>query len=854
MMKSSYLRVAPSADGVSIWSSDIFGDTEPSRLRDLLSRAFSVGEVQRVELHRASSFGRICYQAAAQPAQIWKKLGQALRQVDAAKGPVAVAGPDLRVDAAAVYLGGPAGSHVHVSRIGRALTTWRVRHESEHTLRLVHPWLRLRRDVVFRLEEELAAILGVEDFRASSLTGAVTVRFDKRALTAEHLARELEKAWPRLLEGVDGPPSRKRFVAATGLLGLAVTGQFFVPAVRPLAVAGVAIYSSPNVVNAAKQLRHGEVGLPALYSTGLALMLIGGMPFSATVFATLMQLWPQLSHGKLVRSQRRLFARARRRPVWARIPQSDGVSVEVSVDQLQKGDLVEVQRGEIVPVDGVVAEGHASVLAPPSFGDDRIEDRVPGDSIAAGALVRDGSLTIRVERTGTQTAASYLASLLPHTKIPAMPSSQEVERIANRNAKPALALAAASLVLSRTLRISQAVIRPDYATAPRVSAELSALQGIARGQQLGVLFRNPAALDRLAGVEVYVFDDGAGLDRRAVEVATIQSVDGVPPELLLGYVLATQGTARGEQTRALAAFASTAKAVDPRPTALRRRAGVTLFKDVLGSEVAVATARYLTLANIDVPKRLQAATARRPKSKKGHSERVQLELVDGDPALRPLYVLRDNVVIGVVSFARSGPLVGKAIVAALKEHNPRARFEFFSRSKEADARALAAKLDLGPSYHAALRPATKVDLVRGLGAKTLWVGDGTAVDAREVMAASTISVSGAALGRAHDDAADILLSRGLSGLPGILELGETHALRLEKDYRTVYLANLLGLTGGYVARFGGLQSGLLSHLGAAIIYGQHARALDKLASSVEARGAQLELLAPASALTHTPGA
>jgi cation-transporting P-type ATPase C len=807
-------------------------------VRDFLSRVFSVSEVERVELRPEITFGRICYSTVKNPSQVWRKLSRALGSADSAPplpGLSAASAP--RIDADLVYLDAPGATQVRVSRIGDSLTTWRVRRQSENTLLLSHPVLRNRRDVVFRLEEELGAILGVEDFHASALTAGVSIRFDSGALTAARLATELEKAWPRLLEGLDGPPSRKRFAAAIGLAGLAFTGQYLVPAVKPIAVAGVTLYSFPNVVNAAKQLRRGEIGIYALYTTGLAFMLVSGAPFAATVMATLMQLWPQLGQRKIVRSQRRLFAGTRRRPARARLAQADGVELEVNVDDLRRHDRVVVGRGEIVPVDGVVEDGHAAVLVDALFGGDRIEDRSQGEAIAAGAFVRDGSLTIRVERAGAQTSASYIDSLLPHTASVGLPSSLEAERIANRNAKPALALSALSYLLTRDLRRSQALIRPDYVTGPRLSAQLSALEGIAHGLHDGVLFRNPAALDRVASAEVYVFDDSAGLGRRRVEVATVESVPGVSAERIVAYALTADRTAHSEQSRALWAFASKGKIARRNAESVTRSAGVARYRDPVGSAIEIATPRYLAAAKIEVPQRFPALP---PPRAQATGRRAISELVDYPPALRPLWVLRDGEVIGRVSFARTGEVAGRAVVDALKAHNERAQIVYVSRRAEADAHAIARANGIEVVI-GELSQANKLDLIRGLGRRTLWIGDGSHPDSRELIAASTISVSVAPLLRARDDAADILLTqKGLAGLPAVIEIGRAHAARLARDYRTIYAANLLGVAGAFLARFNGLQAGLLSNVGTGLVYARHARALDRLATASEQKRARLQ--------------
>ena len=844
MINSSAMRVAPGGEAVSIWSAEIFGDEAASSVREFVARAFSVREVERVELRRAASFGRIWYGAVANPSQIWRKLSRALRGVDDVSGDARDA-PAARVDAALVYLDGPVARPVRISRVGSALTTWRVRHRGDDTLRVSHPLLRNRRDVAFRVEEELTRILGIESVRASALTGGVSIRFDRTVLTVDFLARELEKAWPRVLDGLDGPPSRKRFVASVGLLGLATTGQYFVPALRPVAVAGVALYGAPNVVRAARDVTRGQVGLSALYSTGLAFMLMSGMPFSASLFALLMQTWPQLGRRKLVRSQRRLFARQRRLPAWVRVARTEDGEIELHVDDLRSDDRVVVRRGEIVPVDGVVEDGHAAILDAP-FGADQVEDRAPGDAVAAGALVRDGSLTIRAERAGTHTDASYLGSLLPHGGLSGMPSSLEAERIANRNAKPALAVALGSFLLTRTLRVSQAVIRPDYATAPRLSAELAALRGIAHALQRGVVFRNPAALDRVAAAQVIVLDASAGLDRRALEVAQVQTVSGVSAEFVVGYALAALKDAQDEQIRALTGYASSARAAPTKVQARSRHAGVTRYRNGLGEVIEVATPGYLAAANVEVPQGLRStSSARRGKaSSKAKSRRVELvgrESTVDDHALRPLWVLRDGAVLGVVSFARTGEPLGAEIVSLLRREHARARIVYLGGAHDAAAKTLASKLEVD-DFHADLDAARRVDLIRGFGASTLWIGDGARADARESILASTVSVSTAPLGRARSDAADILLpQRGLAALPALFEIGREHARWLEGDYRTVYATNLLGVAGGLFARFGSLHSGLLSNFGTALIYARHARALDKLAASADVQRTRLLL-------------
>ena len=831
MVNSLAVRLSVGDRGVSVWSPEIFQRTDTGRVRDFLSRTFAVPEVEAVELQPAKSLGRVCYAAMKDPAVMWRKLSQALRSSALEVGAKSDATSVQQVDATQLYLGITGTSQIRVSRIGSELSTWRVHNRSAGQLRLRHPMLRSRREVAFRLEEELSSLFGIKDFRVSALTGTASIRFDTNATTEGRLARALEKAWPRILSGADKVPSRRRLIASSGILGLAYAGQYLVPPLRPVAVAGVAIYSFPNVVNAAKQLRHGRIGLPALYSTGLAFTLITGLPFTASVMAAFMQLWPALAHRSFVSSQRRAFSAHRRRPVWARLVRAEGVDVEVDVDELLPGDRILVRKGETVPADGVVLDGIAAVVNVAAFVGSELEDRSRGDTIAAGAIVRHGSVVLKVDRSGTQTAASHFDSLLPRatSSFSGLPSLLDAERIANRNVKPILAIAALNLILARVLQPSQAVIRPDCATAPRLSAQLSALQGIAQGWQRGVLFRTPTALERLSDTDVYVIDETARLEVPSVEVAEVHTVDAVPADLVVHYARAARPALYGNEARALAGFVR-GDAMRIRAGSLQRFAGVTRYRDALGKVIEIASLDYVTSTGLAISDELRTKGAHViDQPTPGVEEGAR------DAVAKPLCVLRDGTVIGLISFARVGELVGKQFVAKLKAQNKRARIIYLSHHEQHETQALARTIGIESSF-GGLSTGEKVALIRSLGRDSLWIGDGADPNSLAAMEASAVSVSVASLLCSRDDAADILmLHRGLAGLTEVIDIAHRHAKRLRQDYGAVYTVNLLGAAGAFLANFTSLQTGLLSNFGSAWVFARHAWALRKLVSVTEER-------------------
>src|SRR3990170_1882005 len=77
---------------------------------------------------------------------------------------------------------------------------------------------------------------------------------------------------------------------------------------------------------------------------------------------------------------------------------------EVKTEQLEKGDLILVKPGEKVPIDGEVMEGISSVNEGMITGESRPVEKKKRDVVIGGTINNDGSLTIRVTKTGDETA------------------------------------------------------------------------------------------------------------------------------------------------------------------------------------------------------------------------------------------------------------------------------------------------------------------------------------------------------------------------------------------------------------------------------------------------------------------
>ncbi len=766
------------ASGVSILRPSFLRVGEEAALRAFLERAFSVDEVETVEIDRARGLSRIRSEPGGARAEFWRRLGRALR----------LGGGGISAEAVFLEAPGP----IKVGRFGETLTTFRARLDDPERLRIGHPLLRRRPDLRFRLEEELAASPEARGFRWDPITAELSVRLASGDRGGERLLGELETAWPRLLEGLDGPPSNRRLATAGAILGVSLAASTVAPGLLPVAVAGVALYGAPNLVAAAKDLRHGRVGLPALYASGLTFFLATRSPLTSALLAALTQLWPWLAKGEVLRSQRELLAPWRRLPNRAWLVLPGGEELETRAAHLAPGDLVALRRGGSVPADGRIERGFVAVAEAAANG--APADKQAGDLLRAGELILDGEAFLRVERTAAESRAAIVAGFLPHGPFTRLPSLEAVERAANRNAKPALALAWGNLAATGVLRRSQGALRPDYVTAPRLSAQLSAQGAYVEALRGGALFLRPGALDRLAEADVVVFDDSAPLIDSPVEFAGV-AAQGASRAEVEAYAAAILGLPPPDRRKRLAFW--------PRGP-VRRRAGAVWWEDRAGRRVEIATSAGLAKRGL------------RP------SDSLALE----EEAHRPLWVLRDEALIGRVDFRQGAARPARALLDKLRDSPGRAlRFVHLAQGDKAEAEALGAALGVDDVL-GGLSPEEKARVIRGFGRKAFWIGDGANPALAPVVAASHASLSTAEPSFAEQ--ADALLLTGLEGAVAARAAVQKRRATLSADRRLVYAANLLGVAGAFRAGFGGFQSGLLSNGGTAVVYARHARRLAAL--------------------------
>jgi cation transport ATPase len=383
---------------------------------------------------------------------------------------------------------------------------------------------------------------------------------------------------------------------------------------------------------------------------------------------------------------------------------------------------------------------------------------------------------------------------------------------------------------------SQATIRPDYATGPRLSAQLAALYALSDALRRGILFRDPAAMDRLPATDVYVFDDSSALTRGRIEVGEVISAADVSPNTVLSYATSAFPAFQNERARALIERCANDRAPLLEIGGRSREAGLIRYRDDRHRLVEVATPAYLTATGVEIPAEVESAIADSPTAwahRGGGDDREGIP--HDDPTMRPLWVLLDRVVLGAVTFHRKGEPEATEAIATLRARNPRASFLYMSSLPQLEAEAIGHRIGILTCI-GDLDTEGKVGILKNLGRRTMWVGNGSLPEALPCIAASTVSISVAGSQTVPRDAADIiLLLPSLRGLIPLRRIGRLHRGLLKDGYRSIFALNLLCVAGAFLGGFDTLIVGLATNFGTGYVYRSHLKRLNDLISRMEAK-------------------
>lgn len=296
----------------------------------------------------------------------------------------------------------------------------------------------------------------------------------------------------------------------------------------------------------------------------------------------------------------------------------NGTKSVVGLDALRVGDLVLIQPGERIPVDGVVTDGRSSVDQSPITGESIPIDKLPGDTVFAGTLNKQGVLDVQVTALASESTLSRIVHMVEQANENKAQTERFLDKFEERYAVAILGFIALLIVVPPLLfgadfgdNFYRAMVVMTVASpcALAISVPASFIAAIASAARSGVLFKGGAYLEQLADIKAVAFDKTGTLTAGEPAVTDIVPLNGMDRADILAIAGAVE--ARSEHPLAKAIT----DAADPEAVA---RIAVTDFEAVPGQGLhAVADGQEVWIgspqamaAQLHVPADVHAETLR----------------------------------------------------------------------------------------------------------------------------------------------------------------------------------------------------------------------------------------------------
>ena len=184
----------------------------------------------------------------------------------------------------------------------------------------------------------------------------------------------------------------------------------------------------------------------------------------------------------------------------------DGQVMSIPATELKAGDLVVVYPGEMIPVDGEIVDGHATIDQKTITGEGLPVSRGKTEAAFAATVIREGQITVRAIRVGSDTTAGQIVHLVESAPIGDTRMQNHAERFADRLVTPTLALAASTAAVTGDFNRFLSLVIVDYGTGIRVAAPTSVLSSMTHAARAGIIAEVAAVLGNcravLAGGEI----------------------------------------------------------------------------------------------------------------------------------------------------------------------------------------------------------------------------------------------------------------------------------------------------------------------------------------------------------------
>lgn len=490
----------------------------------------------------------------------------------------------------------------------------------------------------------------------------------------------------------------------------------------------------------------------------------------------------------------------------------NGEEIDIPVEEVLVGDVVQVRPGEKIPVDGILLEGSSAVDESMLTGESLPVSKKPGDEVIGATLNKTGAFKFRTTKVGKDTALAQIVKMVQDAQNSKAPIARLADTISGFFVPIVMILAVLTfviwfdfgpqpqLVYGLVTAVSVLIIACPCALG--LATPMSLMVGIGKGAENGILIRSGEALQSAQAIKTVVLDKTGTITKGKPELTDIvlSTPNSITSEELIRLAASVESVSEHPLAEAIVEGAKVKGLPLGKPEAFEAIPGHGVIATVDGHQVVLGNLKMMKRQNIDL----------------GDLEAKSETLANDGKT--PMFAAVDNKAAGIIAVADTVKEDSKEAIAAL--HQMGIEVVMITGDNRRTAEAIARQVGVDRVLAEVLPEdkAHNVHLLQAEGKKVAMVGDG--INDAPALAQADV---GLAIGTGTDvaiEASDITLIKGsLKGVVTAIEVSRATMRNIKQNLVGAFIYNTLGVPiamGALFPFFGLLLSPLLA--GAAMAF------------------------------------
>lgn len=648
-------------------------------------------------------------------------------------------------------------------------------------------WIEQARDIIHRPNRSFIRVVESRPTAPTGIVAALQKRFPflpfDNTVHRRQLAEMLPPEERQRLE-VSRRERNRAVVISFVSLCLATAGHALYWPIGLLSIPGVIFVPMPVFKRAYSLLKAGKVGVPTIFTITAVGAVVCGYFWVASFAIFIFSLAYKYIISMTEETRYNLVNIFQDVPdfVWALV---DGVEVKTPIADVKVGQIVVINAGEAIPVDGIITEGTATVDQKFLTGEAKPAEKGPGDSVFAATVMLSGRIYVEVEQAGHDTTVARIGQILNNTVDYKSSVQLRAATLADKTVWPMLIAGALTLPFFGPMT-ALTVISTHFRYKLSFIVPVSLMNFLNMASQRGILIKDGRSLDLLSQVDTVVFDKTGTLTEEQPFVGRVYACDAYDENQVLTYAAAAEYKQTHPIARAILDEAKARELDIPSVSQADYKISYGLTVNIEDKLVQVGSYRFMEMSELCMPAQLTQAQTNC--HEQGHSL---------------VLVAVDEVVIGAIELEPTIRAEAKQIITNLKQRHNIKHMYIISGDHETPTRKLAQAVGI-PNYFAETLPEAKADIIERLideGRFVCYIGDG--INDSIALRKSQVSVSMRGASTVAIDTAQIIMMHGnLAELVTMFDYAREFYINTNVSFGIVLVPMFIGLGGVFFLGFG----------------------------------------------------